>query len=107
DGPRWSPLAERVEVRAALAGKASAYTRIRERAPSVFLFVSEPLAVSPGVNGVVYVTSSTIPVMTKLWRVRSGLERVLFVALAMTAAVTLVLAWSITAPLARLSRAAT
>lgn len=107
DRPRWSPLAERVEVRAALAGIPSAYTRIRERAPSVFLFVSEPLTPTGKLPGVVYVTSSTVPVMSKLWRVRAGLERVLFVALAVTAAVTLVLAWSITAPLARLSRAAT
>ncbi len=106
-GPRWSPVAERVEVRAALAGKPSAYSRIRERAPSVFLFVSEPLVVQKNVRGVVYLTSSTIPVMNKLWRVRHGLENVLFVALAATAAVTLLLAWSITAPLARLSRAAT
>jgi two-component system sensor histidine kinase ChvG len=105
-GPRWSPLPERVEVRAALAGNPSAYTRIRERAPSVILFVSEPLMGMKKVRGVVYVTSSTVPVMTKLWRVRNGLERVLFVALAVTAAVTLILAWSITAPLSRLSRAA-
>jgi two-component system sensor histidine kinase ChvG len=96
-----------VEVRAALAGKPSAYSRIRERAPSVFLFVSEPLVVEKNVRGVVYLTSSTIPVMNKLWRVRHGLENVLFVALAATALVTLLLAWSITAPLARLSRAAT
>ncbi len=105
--PTWSPLADRVEVRAALAGKPSAYTRIRERAPSVFLFVSEPLTLGKDIRGVVYLTSSTNPVMLKLWRVRSGLERVLFVAIAVTAAVTLVLAWSITAPLSRLSRAAT
>jgi two-component system sensor histidine kinase ChvG len=107
DGPRWSPVADRVEVRSDLSGKASAYSRIRERAPSVFLFVSEPLVVEKNVRGIVYLTSSTTPVMTKLWRVRRGLENVLFLALAATAAVTLLLAWSITAPLARLSRTAT
>jgi two-component system sensor histidine kinase ChvG len=106
-GPAWSPLAERTEVVAALNGTPSAYTRIREQEPSVFLFLSEPLRQNGAVTGVVYVTGSTKPVMTKLYRIRERLELVLLVALAITGAVTLLLAWSITRPLERLARSAT
>lgn len=106
-GPAWSPLAERTEVVAALNGTPSAYTRIREQEPSVFLFLSEPLRQDGVVTGVVYVTGSTKPVMTKLYRIRERLEVVLLVALGLTGAVTLLLAWSITRPLQRLARSAT
>lgn len=106
-GPRWSALAERVEVRRALAGVPSAYTRIREREPSVFLFLSEPIRNASAVIGVVYVTRSTRPVMVELYRIRSGLQQVLTVALVFTVGVTLWLAYTITRPLERLSRVAT
>lgn len=107
DGPRWSPLPERSEVLAALDGRPSARTRVRAREPSVLLFLSEPIRHAGEVVGVVYVTGSTAPVMKNLYRIRERLKGVLVIALAMTGAVTLLLAWSITRPLERLARSAT
>ncbi len=105
-GPRWSEVEDRQEVRDALGGRASAYTRVRGRAPGVFLFVTEPIRHGGDVTGVVYVTRSTRPVMVELYRIRSGLIRVLLVALFISLLSTLVLAWTISRPLSRLSRAA-
>ncbi len=105
-GETWPPVARRKEVRSALAGHPDAYTRIRERAPAVFLFISEPIRHRGRVAGVVYVTRSTRPVLAELYKIRSGLFRVLFVAFGFTLLLTLMLAWSISRPLSRLARAA-
>jgi two-component system sensor histidine kinase ChvG len=103
---RWPDVPDRREVRDALAGKPSAYTRVRERHPEVLLFVTEPVWHAGDVVGVVYVTRSTQPVLVELHRIRAGLLQVLAIALGFTLLVTLVLAWSISRPLGRLSRAA-
>lgn len=105
-GPAWSPLPKRSELLAALRGERAAYTRIREREPSVVLFVAEPLFQAHRVVGVVYLTRSTRPVMVELYTIRRGLTQVLLVALAITAGITSWLAYSITRPLERLSRVA-
>lgn len=102
----WPILPERREVRSALAGHPDAFTRIRDRSPGVFLFLSEPIRHDGAVVGVVYVTRSTSPVLAELYKIRTGLIEVLVVALVLTLALTLVLAWSISRPLSRLSRAA-
>jgi two-component system sensor histidine kinase ChvG len=102
----WPQVADRREVRSALAGHPDAYTRIRDRAPAVFLFVTEPIRHQGAVGGVVYVTRSTQPVLTELYRIRRGLIRVLVVAVVFTLALTLILAWSISRPLSRLAKAA-
>jgi two-component system sensor histidine kinase ChvG len=104
----WPEIAERVEVRTALAGAPASYTRLRARDPGVFLFVTDPVRESPGgrVVGAVYAARSTRPVMVELYRIRAGLVRVLCVAFFVTALVTLLLAWSISRPLGKLSRAA-
>jgi two-component system sensor histidine kinase ChvG len=103
----WPILAERAEVRDALAGRPSARTRIRHEPPGVFLFVAEPLPLPGGrVRGVVYVVRSTRPVLVELYRIRSGLRSVLAVAVVFTALLTLALAWTISRPLSKLSRAA-
>ncbi len=102
----WPELPERREVRAALSGHPDAYTRIRERAPAVFLFLTEPVRHRGDVVGVVYVTRSTSPVLAELYKIRTGLIEVLVVALILTLALTLILAWSISRPLSRLTRAA-
>lgn len=103
---RWDDVADRVEVRYARAGRPSAYTRIREREPAVFLFVARPVLVDARVAAVVYVTRSTTPVLEDLHRIRRSLGVLLGIALAFTIAVTLVLALSITRPLAQLARSA-
>jgi len=103
----WPAVPQRVEVSAALRGRPSSRTRIRRDPPGVFLFVAQPIWRAGSVHGVVYVARSTHPVLVELYRIRSGLLQVLFVAIVVTALVTLLLAWSISRPLAKLSRAAT
>lgn len=105
-GERWPPPGERREVRDALAGHPSAYTRVRARHPAVLLFVTEPIRREGEVVGAVYVVRSTQPVLVELYRIRRGLYQVLGVALFFTLFVTLALAFSISRPLSRLSRAA-
>jgi two-component system, OmpR family, sensor histidine kinase ChvG len=102
----WPELDARSEVRAALAGVPGSYTRMRERAPGVFLFITEPIRQKGAVVGVVYAVRSTRPVLVELYRIRSGLVRVLGVAFFFTALVTMLLSLSISRPLGRLSRAA-
>lgn len=106
----WPEIAERSEVRAALQGKDSAQTRLAHRPQAVFLFSATPVR-APGptprtVAGVVYVTRSTRPVLLELYRIRTGLFKVLTVALSLSVGITLLLAFSISRPLSRLSRAA-
>lgn len=106
-GPRWDDVPRRIEVRQALAGHApAAFTRVRDRAPGVLLFLARPVRHAGRVVGVVYVTRSTTPVMQDMHRVRRSLGTVLAVTLAITIAVTVLLALSITRPLARLAAAA-
>jgi two-component system sensor histidine kinase ChvG len=104
----WPELLDRVEVRGALAGIPGARTRLRDRDPGVFFFIAEPIRAPDDdrVAGAVYAVRSTRPVMVELYRIRAGLIRVLLVAFCFTATVTLLLAWSISRPLGRLSRAA-
>jgi len=106
DPEAWPALEGRSEVRAALAGLPAARTRVRERQPGVFFFVAEPIRARGNVVGAVYVVRSTRPVLVELYRIRSGLIRVLVVAFLFTAIITLVLSLSISRPLAKLSRAA-
>lgn len=103
---RWPLVASRREVREALAGRPSAYTRLREEHPSVILFVTEPVRHRGEVAGVVYVTRSTQPVLEELYKIRTGLTLVMGIAIFLTALVTFVLAWSISRPITRLARAA-
>jgi two-component system, OmpR family, sensor histidine kinase ChvG len=102
----WPDVPERNEVQAALAGRAATYTRIREKRPGVFFFVAEPLRDGAGVIGAVYTVRSTQPVLVELYQIRSSLFRLLAGALFFSALVTLLLAWSISQPLEKLSRAA-
>lgn len=106
DPNNWPEIEARSEVRAALTGKPGSYARMRARAPGVFLFITEPIRAKGAVVGVVYAVRSTRPVLVELYRIRSGLVRVLGVAFFLTALVTMLLSLSISRPLGRLSRAA-
>lgn len=106
EGPTWPDVPDRGEVRAALEGRPDATTRIRSRDPSVLLFLTEPIRIGGIVQGAVYVTRSTQPVLYELYRIRRGLIQVLLVALAFTVMLSVGLAWSISRPLSRLARAA-
>lgn len=103
---RWPDVPNRFEVTSALAGTRATRTRVRDRQPGVFLFLTEPVRKGAEVLGAVYVVRSTHPVLVELYRIRSGLFRVLIVAVVFTGLITLALAWSISRPLGRLSRAA-
>ncbi len=105
-GQTWPDVAERSEVKAALSGKRGAFTRVRGKSPGVLLFIAEPIFEGDRVVGAVYAARSTQPVLVELYRIRAGLFRVLAVAVALTLLVTLLLAWSITTPIEKLSRAA-
>jgi two-component system sensor histidine kinase ChvG len=102
----WPPVEARREVRSALAGRPDAYTRIRDEAPAVFLFVAEPVRQEGRVVGVIYAARSTRQVLAELYRIRTGLIRVLVVAVVFTMLLTLALAWSISRPLSKLAKAA-
>jgi two-component system, OmpR family, sensor histidine kinase ChvG len=102
----WPEVEDRPEVRKALGGESGAATRIRARAPGVFLFITEPIRHKGQVLGAIYAVRSTRPVLVELYRIRSGLIRVLGVAFFLTALVTMLLSLSISRPLGRLSRAA-
>jgi two-component system sensor histidine kinase ChvG len=113
DGPSRAPsvpapleLAERREVRAALAGRYGAATRLWENQHRVYLFAALPIVRGGDVDAVVYVTRSTHDVKLHLFRLRTWLVRVLLVTLAITALLSLVLATTIARPLGRLTRRA-
>lgn len=105
-GDPGEPLPRRPEVLRALAGQRGTATRISHNPQAVFLFVAEPVREQGTVRGAVYVTRSTNPVLEEMHRIRRGLTRVLAVALSFTAALTLLLAWTISRPLERLAHAA-
>lgn len=103
---RWPDVLDRREVKDAFEGHPSAYTRVRSEHPEVLLFVTEPVRHAGRVAYVVYATRSTAPVLEALYRIRSGLVRVLAVAIAVSSIIVLLLSFSISRPLARLSTAA-
>jgi two-component system sensor histidine kinase ChvG len=110
-GGEWPRVADRREVKLALAGHDATQTRIARRPRAVFLFSAMPVFRplpdgTRAVAGAVYVTRSTTPVLLELYRIRSGLFKVLAVALCLSIGTTLLLALSISRPLTRLSKAA-
>lgn len=127
EAPREVPLGERREIRAALAGRYGAATRLWGDQERVYLFVALPVRrAAPGVGArpgaaraaaaerappsdpaaarVVYVTRSTQDVKRQLFELRAWLVRLLAGTLATTALLTVVLATAIARPLARLTR---
>jgi two-component system sensor histidine kinase ChvG len=102
----------RREVKAALAGRYGAATRLWGNQDRVYLFSALPIRRAgqasgvDGVDGVVYVTRSTHDVKLQLYRLRTWLFRMLAATLALTALVSLVLATTIARPLGRLTRRA-
>lgn len=105
EGPKV-PLAERRELKEAMAGARATSTRLRANPPAVLLFLAQPIRRGGEVLGAVYVTRSTQPVLVEMHRIRSGLLVVLGLAVACTAVITLLLAWTLTRPIERLARAA-
>lgn len=109
--PEVVDVAARREVRAALAGRYGAATRLWGAQQRVYLFVALPIVGAgddgaPAVTGVVYVTRSTQDVKRQLLHLRRWLLDVLALAVAATTVLSLFLAATIARPLGRLTRAA-
>ena len=99
-------LADRSEVRHALAGRYGSSTRVWDRGNRVYLFSALPILKGGRVQGIVYVTRSTNPVRVAMGRLRVDLIEVLGIALAATAAISLFLAATISRPLGALTKIA-
>ena len=104
--PKPVEVADRPEVRAALAGRYGSATRLWDSQDRVFLFAALPIVHLGRVDGVVYVTRSTHDVKVQLFHLRTWLGRLLVATLAITALLTLLLATTIARPLGRLTRRA-
>ncbi len=116
-GPTHAPevpaavdLTARREIRAALAGRFGAATRLWGKQERVYLFVALPIITgrpaAREVTGVVYVTRSTQSVKLQLYRLRTSLVETLLAALTLTTILSLFLAATIARPLGRLTRGA-
>jgi two-component system, OmpR family, sensor histidine kinase ChvG len=99
-------LPARAEVRAALAGRYGAATRLWREQQRVYLFVALPIVEDGRVVGVVYVTRSTQGVKRQLYRLRAWLVDVAALSVLSTAVLSLFLAATISRPLTRLTRLA-
>jgi two-component system, OmpR family, sensor histidine kinase ChvG len=104
--PKPVPLADRREVKAALAGHYGSATRLWGNQERVYLFAALPIIRGGNVEGVVYVTRSTHDVKMQLYRLRAWLGKLLIATLIGTALLSLLLATTIARPLGRLTRRA-
>ena len=105
-------IANRPEIKRALAGHYGASTRVWHwprylsgavEGERVFLFSALPLTRGDGtVAGAVYLTRSTVPVLASMHRLRRGLIKILLVIIAITSVISLFLAATIARPLRRL-----
>jgi len=99
-------VADRSEIRTALAGRYGSATRLWDNQDRVYLFAALPVLENDTVTGVVYVTKSTHDVKLQLYRLRTWLVRLLGASLGITALITLLLATTIARPLGKLTRRA-
>ena len=106
--PKPVALAERTEVKRALAGRYGSATRLWDNQDRVYLFSALPVIdrTRGVVTSVVYVTKSTHDVKLQLYRLRTWLVRLLAASLGITALITLLLATTIARPLGKLTRRA-
>jgi two-component system, OmpR family, sensor histidine kinase ChvG len=99
------PVAGRREILAARAGRLGTATRVHQRIHRVYLFLAMPVMVHRRVEGIVYITRSTVPAHMSMHKLRRQLFIILGVALGFTALLSLFLAATISRPLTRLTRA--
>jgi two-component system, OmpR family, sensor histidine kinase ChvG len=100
------PVRDRVEIRAARAGKLGTATRVHRRIRRAYLFLAMPVMVARRVEGIVYITRSTVPALLAMHNLRARLLQVLAVAVGLTVAMSLFFAATISRPLGRLTRSA-
>lgn len=100
-------LAERPEIRRALAGHYGAATRLYRNGDRLFLFSALPVRDRAGaILGAVYLTRSTNPVRAAMYRIRASLLVVFAITLVTTLVISLFLSATISQPLASLTKAA-
>ncbi len=104
--PKPLPLAERREVRQALAGRYGSATRLWSSEDRVYRFGALPIRQGGRVEGIVYVTRSTREVKLQLLRLRTWLLQLLTATVTAAALLSLLLAMTIERPLDRLRRRA-
>lgn len=107
--PKPLPLAERREVKQALAGRYGSATRLWSKQDRVYLFVALPLSRGAGAGermGAVYVTRSTQDVKLQLLRLRTWLVELLGATVVASTLLSLLLAMTIERPLDRLRKRA-
>ena len=105
--PHPLELADRPEIRAALAGHYGSATRLWGNQERVYLFAALPVLDDANhVIAIVYVTRSTHDVKVQLVRLRTWLFRVLAVTIGITVLISLLLATTIARPLGKLTRRA-
>lgn len=90
------------EVRAALAGRYGATTRISEGQASVTLYTAIPIRWNRRVLGAVLVSRSTLGILAMLDEVRIDIFRVVLASLAVAAVLSLLVSTTIARPLGRL-----
>ncbi len=103
------PVAERREVKAALAGRYGSATRLWDKQERVYLFSALPIFDGRDgkvVRGVIYVTRSTRDIKLQLFELREFLAHVLIGTVFVTALLSLLLATTIARPLGKLTRRA-
>lgn len=105
-GAGAEPVAGRREIRAALAARYGAATRVIEERGVTVLYSALPIVAGGEVLGAVYGSRSTAPVQAAMWRLRRSIFTVLGVAVAATAVLSLFLAATVSRPLGRLAAAA-
>jgi two-component system sensor histidine kinase ChvG len=104
----YSPDApfEGTEVRAALAGRYGAATRISPGQRSVTLYSAIPVRDGDAVVGVALVSQSTLRLLQDLYEVRLAVFRVFLASVAVAAVLSLLVSTTIARPLRRLRREA-
>jgi len=104
--PKPLPLAERREVKRALAGRYGSATRLWSNQDRVYLFAALPVTHDGRSLGAVYVTRSTQDVKLQLLHLRTWLFQLLAAIVATSALLSLLLAMTIERPLDRLRKRA-
>lgn len=104
--PKLVDVSHRSEVMAALSGSYGASARFWENRSVLYLFSAVPIEQKGVVSGVVYVTRSTNPVRSAMYRLRTQLLYILAGSVAVTVVLSLFLAATISRPLSRLTERA-
>jgi two-component system sensor histidine kinase ChvG len=103
---RGISIGDRREIRRALAGRYGSATRVIHERDITLMFSALPIEIDGEIAGAVYASRSTGSVHATMRRIRGSLMKILWIALGITAVLTLFFAATVSRPLARLTAAA-